>query len=143
MIHIRIADCIQFPYDPALLKQAAQAALRYTRTTLKAELTLVVTDDSQLQELNHDFLGIDAPTDVLAFPADFTDPDSQQHYLGDILISLPRAVEQAAAHQQSPQAELLLLVVHGTLHLLGYDHTTEDEQAAMWAAQTEILTGLG
>jgi len=143
MIHIQVAGKIQFPYDLSRLKQAARETLRYTHSPTRAELTLVVTDDAQLQQLNRDFLGIDAPTDVLAFPAGFTDPDSQQPYLGDILISLPRAEEQAAAHQHEVQAELLLLAVHGTLHLLGFDHAAEEEQAVMWAAQTEILKRLG
>ncbi len=143
MIHIQVADKITFPYDVSRLKQAAQETLRYTHTPAKAELTLVVTGDDQLHQLNHDFLGVDAPTDVLAFPADFTDPDSQRPYLGDILISLARAEEQAAAHQHTALAELLLLAVHGTLHLLGFDHATAEQQAAMWAVQTEILKRLG
>jgi probable rRNA maturation factor len=142
MIHIQIADGTTYPFDTALLERAVQGALQFTQAAEDAELTVVISTDEQLQQLNREFLGIDAPTDVLAFPADFADPDSQQPYLGDVIISLPRALEQSAANLNGAQSELLLLAVHGTLHLLGYDHATEEDQADMWAAQAEILKRL-
>ena len=96
-----------------------------------------------MQELNRQYRDIDTPTDVLSFPADFTDPESEAPYLGDILISYPRAEKQAAAGGHSTLAELQLLVVHGVLHLLGFDHAQVQEKAEMWAAQSEILHRLG
>ena len=107
------------------------------------DITLVLTGDSQLHELNRDYLGVDAPTDVLSFPASETDPDTGTPYLGDILLSLPRADKQARAAGHPLADEAQLLVVHGVLHLLGHDHGTAREKAKMWKAQAEILERLG
>jgi probable rRNA maturation factor len=107
------------------------------------EATLVLTDDAQITTLNRQFRGIDSPTDVLAFPTGETDPDTQTLYLGDVIVSYPRAQSQASTAGHSIEAELQLLVVHGTLHLLGYDHASKEQKSIMWAAQAEILTQLG
>jgi probable rRNA maturation factor len=123
-----------------LLEAAAGQALAVIRPDEDCELTLVLSDDEQLHELNREFLGVDAPTDVLSFPADELDPDTGAQYLGDIILSLPRARAQASAGGHPTSAELQLLVVHGVLHLLGYDHGTAEEKAAMWERQAEILT---
>lgn len=141
MIEIQINPSLQPPIETDHLEHALVNVLRYTQAPAQAGVTLVLTDDAQLQQLNLDFLGIDAPTDVLAFPAGDTDPETGQVYLGDVVISVPRAVEQAAEHDHSPAAELLLLAVHGMLHLLGYDHADDAERMRMWAAQDEILAG--
>ncbi len=108
-----------------------------------ADMTIVLTDDAQLHELNREYLGVDAPTDVLSFPASETDPETGAAYLGDILISIPRATQQAEAAGHPVEAEVQLLVVHGTLHLLGYDHAEADEKAKMWEAQAEVMSRLG
>jgi probable rRNA maturation factor len=133
------------PFDRAILERAAQETLQRLRPGSELDLSIVLSDDEQLQSLNRQFLGIDAPTDVLSFPADEPepDPDSQVQYLGDILISYPRAMAQARSGGHALVDELQLLIVHGALHLLGYDHATQDEKAAMWAVQAEILTRLG
>ncbi|MCS7010925.1 MAG: rRNA maturation RNase YbeY, partial [Anaerolineales bacterium] len=107
------------------------------------DLTVVLTDDREIRTLNRDFLGIDAPTDVLSFPADETDPETGRRYLGDVVISLQRAQQQATEGGHSLEDEVQLLVVHGVLHLLGYDHAEEEEKAHMWKLQTEILNILG
>lgn len=107
------------------------------------ELTIVLSDDRQLQELNRQYREIDAPTDVLAFPSGEIDPESQAEYLGDVLISVERARAQAEAGGHPLQAELQLLVVHGVLHLLGHDHGEPDEKERMWQAQAELLKKLG
>jgi len=126
-----------------LLEVAASQALALVRPGEDLELTIVMSNDSELNELNRQFLGVDAPTDVLSFPADELDPDSGILYLGDVILSLPRAQAQAAAAGHGVDAELQLLTVHGVLHLLGYDHTGPDDKAAMWSRQAEILTLLG
>jgi probable rRNA maturation factor len=108
-----------------------------------ADMTIVLTDDAQLHELNREYLGVDAPTDVLSFPASESDPETGIPYLGDILISIPRAKQQAEAAGHSVEDEVQLLVVHGTLHLLGYDHAEAGEKARMWKAQAEVMSGLG
>ena len=107
------------------------------------DITIVLTDDRQLHELNLDYLGVDAPTDVLSFPASETDPETGAAYLGDIVLSIPRAAAQAQAAGHPVEAEAQLLVVHGTLHLLGYDHATDEEKAVMWAEQAKVLERLG
>ena len=108
-----------------------------------SDLSIVITGDDQLQELNRKFLGVDAPTDVLSFPTDEDDPDSGVRYLGDILISYPRAAAQANSGGHPIQDELQLLVVHGVLHLLGYDHSEPSERARMWEVQAQALVSLG
>lgn len=124
-----------------LLERAALAVLHYAE--VKGDASIVLTGDEQLHALNAQYLGIDAPTDVLSFPSGEVDPDSQELYLGDVMISLPRAAHQAAAGGHPVEDELTLLVVHGMLHLLGYDHAEADEKTLMWSRQAEVLAGLG
>ncbi len=131
--------------SPERLRAAVEAVLRHEGR--QGELTLVVTDDEGIQALNRDFLGVDAPTDVLSFSAQEDDgpfvlaPEGRG-YLGDVIVSYPRAVEQAQEQEHSAEQELALLVVHGVLHLLGYDHASEEEKAVMWARQEAVLSSL-
>lgn len=147
MIYLQIKEYVSpqgvLPVSARILEQAAQQTLQHIDPHLHADITLVITDDAQIQQLNREYLGIDAPTDVLSFPNEATDPDTRRLYLGDIIISYPRTTSQAAAGGHTIEAELQLLVVHGTLHLLGYDHADEDEKARMWQAQAEVLSSLG
>ncbi|MDD5466741.1 MAG: rRNA maturation RNase YbeY [Anaerolineales bacterium] len=146
MIHLKIAPCLAIPQLAELkrgLRQAARQALRAAGASTPCDLSVVITGEAQIQELNRQFMGIDAPTDVLAFPSGETDLDSRRAYLGDILIAYPKAVAQAAAGGHSLEDELRLLLVHGCLHLLGYDHTGTEDKARMWAKQGEILELLG
>jgi probable rRNA maturation factor len=126
-----------------VVQRATIAALEQQSAPADSDLTIVLTDDEQLQNLNREFRGIDAPTDVLSFPASELDPETGRRYLGDILLSMARAEEQAAAGGHPLEAEVQLLVVHGVLHLLGHDHAEDREKERMWAAQSEILTRLG
>lgn len=138
---IYIESEIPFPQD--LLERAAKVALEHQSESLDSELSIILTDDARLHELNLNYLGVDAPTDVLSFPASETDPETGARYIGDILISTPRAQTQADAAGHSLEAEVQLLVVHGVLHLVGHDHAEAKEKARMWKAQAEILEGLG
>jgi probable rRNA maturation factor len=138
---IFLETSLVLPFNLDLLEQAARAALDHQ--SADGDLTLVLTDDEQLRRLNRDYLGIDAPTDVLSFPASETDPETGRRYLGDILLSIPRAETQARAAGHSLADEARLLVVHGVLHLLGHDHANAKEKAKMWQAQAEVLEGLG
>ena len=126
-----------------LLARAAQLALTAACDDPEADAALVLTDDEQMHTLNRTYLGIDAPTDVLAFPSGEVDPETGAYYLGDVLVSYPRAAAQAAAAGHLVEAELQLLVVHGMLHLCGYDHTDANSKAAMWERQAEILRLVG
>lgn len=106
-------------------------------------VTVVLTDDQEIHALNRTYRQVDLPTDVLAFgEADdgFARPPGLAPYLGDIIISFPTAIRQAEEQGHSVEEELALLIVHGCLHLLGYDHADEDEQRLMWARQDEILS---
>ena len=131
------------PFPEKLLERAAQATLTHEIGSLDCELSIVLTDDARLQELNRDYLGIDAPTDVLSFPASEMDPETGARYIGDILISIPRAQSQADAAGHPLESEVQLLVVHGVLHLLGHDHANAEEKARMWNVQAETLESLG
>ncbi|MBN1147039.1 MAG: rRNA maturation RNase YbeY [Anaerolineales bacterium] len=144
MIHIQIQPAeVRNHANRALLERAVRQTLQHTGVDLDADVSVVLSDDERLRQLNHQFLGIDAPTDVLAFPGDQIDPDSQAKYLGDVVVSYERALAQSAAGGHSLGDELQLLVVHGLLHLLDFDHTDEQSKAAMWAVQAEILAILG
>jgi probable rRNA maturation factor len=126
-----------------LLRRAAQETLQQTGAPQQASLSIVLSSERHLQMLNRQHLGIDAPTDVLSFPAGETDPDTGDPYLGDILISYPRAQAQADAGGHSVREELQLLVVHGALHLLDYDHADEESKSRMWAVQGAVLNAIG
>jgi len=133
----------EFDFPTELLERAARAALTHQRQSSDADLSIVLTDDARLRQLNRDYLGIDSPTDVLSFPASESDPETGSPYLGDILISISRAKAQAKAAGHPLESEAQLLVIHGVLHLLGHDHAKPREKAKMWKAQKEILDSLG
>ncbi len=141
-VHVEIGESTCSPEFTPLIEDTASAALGHQGASAQAVISIVISDDAQLLDLNRQFRGIDAPTDVLSFPADFTDPESGAAYLGDVVISYPRVVAQAQSGGHTPEAELQLLIVHGVLHLLGYDHGNDEDKAAMWAAQSEILNAL-
>ncbi len=139
MIHIEA----EIPFSKKLLEGAVRATLEHESESPDVDLSIILTDDARLHELNLNYLGVDAATDVLSFPASETDPETGARYLGDILISVPRAQAQADAAGHPLEAELQLLIVHGVLHLLGHDHARAREKARMWKAQAEVLKGLG
>lgn len=134
-------ESLDVPFEA--LEEAANEALYQTRASGDAELTIVLGTDELLQDLNQEYLEIDSPTDVLSFPVEFTDPDTEANYLGDIIISVPRAVSQAEAGLHPIKDELQLLVVHAVLHLMGYDHAEDDEKVSMQQMQDAILKQLG
>lgn len=151
-VGVEIAVLIPPPFagkvEPAFLRKAARAALDVAGFSGPGEMAVVLTDDAEIQALNRQYRGVDAPTDVLAFaesePTDpFVTAPEAEHYLGEVFVSLPRAEEQAEEAGHSVEEELALLVVHGILHLLGYDHETEEEEAEMWALQDRALEGMG
>jgi probable rRNA maturation factor len=144
-IEVQIAPEFSSDISESLLRAAAQKVLQ--AEGLQGQATVVLTDDTGTLELNREYLGIDSPTDVLAFSAQEGDepfavaPEAME-YLGDVVISYPRAQAQAARFGHSTQNELQLLVVHGMLHLLGYDHATDAEKVRMWDRQESILESL-
>jgi probable rRNA maturation factor len=133
----------KYNFPASLFERAARAVLKHQKESLDVELSIVLADDKRVRELNRDYLGIDAPTDVLSFPASETDPETGSRYIGDIIISVPYAAKGAAKAGHAVESELQLLTVHGVLHLLGHDHAKAKEKAKMWKAQAEILDSLG
>ena len=143
MTHLaRVEAASEFSqYSPAV--ERATLAVLSAEEAESGALTVVLTDSAHLQTLNRDFTGKDIPTDVLSFTDGTVDPDLDQIYFGDIIIAVPIAQEQAIRAGHSVNEELLLLTIHGTLHLLGYDHTRPHEKDLMWARQELILEQLG
>jgi probable rRNA maturation factor len=128
------------------LKATLQAGARLLNLPGESVAVLTLTGDEHLREYNRRYRGLDEPTDVLAFaardkPLDqrFQAPPGTESWLGDIVISLPRARRQAKEARHSIDAEVRLLAVHGLLHLLGYDHAEPQEEATMTALTNRIL----
>lgn len=144
-VDVQIAEAFVRLLSEERLRAVAQAVLHHEE--VYGQATIVVTDDLGIRGLNRDFLGIDAPTDVLAFSAqeeveDFVIAPGEEEYLGDVIVSYPSAVAQAGKAGHSVDKEMTLLIVHGLLHLLGYDHAGEEEQAVMWARQETLMSRL-
>ena len=149
------------PAARALVKRAITAALAYEQFEGAAEVSVTFVDNEAIRELNREYRGKDAPTDVLSFPLyededDFDDgfvlgPDLEEDEaedapiaIGDIVISVERAKAQAEEYGHSFDRELAFLAVHSTLHLLGYDHErSEEEDADQRRRQEEILASIG
>lgn len=129
----------------AALQEAIFRALQSAGVSPACSLTLLITEDRRIQELNRTYLGFDVPTDVLSFPAGDPMPGMADMplYLGDIAISLPYATRQAAARAHGVGDELQLLAIHGVLHLLGYDHAEPPDKEKMWRRQSEVMAELG
>ena len=135
--------------DEDWVRKIARQVLKAEGVAPPYEVSLVFTDSETVQRLNRDYRGVDAPTDVLAFymlpqkdadEADFfaPPPDNVTH-LGEVIISYPQAVEQAKEQGHPVDKELALLIIHGILHLLGYDHEKPEEEAKMRAREKELL----
>lgn len=143
MIQVEFSQDSQPPIETEIVVQAAEATLRYQSVPQGDSLTVVLAGDEEIQELNRQYRGLDAPTDVLSFQAGYLDPEDGSTYLGDIVLSLPQAQAQAQSRGHALTEEIQLLVVHGTLHLLGHDHAEPQEKAHMWTVQAAILAQLG
>lgn len=148
-----------FDFDfEEIAAMVADAVLDQEHCPYEAQISLVLTDDEQIQATNREFRKIDRPTDVLSFPmVDFSSPadysileedDSLFHpetgelLLGDIMISIPRVIAQADEYGHSTRREYAFLIAHSMLHLLGYDHMEEDERKVMEEKQKQILQQL-
>ena len=135
--------------DTGWLEGIARAALAAQGIGDDVEIGLVIASQQRVQELNRTYRGQDKPTDVLAFALlpetgvepdlSFTAPPDGVKHLGEVIISYPQAVRQAEERQHSLKREVAILVIHGVLHLLGYDHIESDEAALMSGREAEIL----
>ena len=106
----------------------------------KKEISILLADDKKMQKLNNQYRGQDRPTDVLAFPQnDNVRGEPTLHLLGDVVVSTVTAKKQSTQHELSLEEELILLLTHGILHLLGYDHERSDKEARLMKEKTREL----
>lgn len=130
-----------------LITQAFTEVLKRESLSTEVEVGLTFVDDEYIRELNRDYRGKDTPTDVLSFPQDdddgFVSVPGMPRLLGDIIISMPRAVEQAETYGHSVEREVVYLAVHGMLHLLGYDHEDEEGRSEMRRREEAVMEVLG
>lgn len=131
-----------------LIEYAINGALAYTGFDRDCGVSVTLTDNGRIRELNRDYRGIDRETDVLSFPMySFAEgdepPEEGDISLGDVVISVERAASQAKEYGHSLRREIAFLTVHSILHLLGWDHEiSADEEREMFALQDEIMNGL-
>jgi probable rRNA maturation factor len=133
--------------DGGWVKKIVRQVLKAEGVALPHEVGLVFTDSETVQRLNRDYRSVDEPTDVLAFymlpqkGADsfFALPPDGVTRLGEVIISYPQAVAQAREQEHPPERELALLIIHGILHLLGYDHEEPEEESKMRERERELL----
>ena len=146
-IDVEVQDArwlVQLRTGRALCRRAALAALAGAPRRSGMVLAIALADDAAVRKLNRSFRGKDKPTNVLSFPADaHATPPGAPRFLGDIVLAR-QTVTREAREQGKPLVDHLKhLVVHGTLHLLGYDHEADAEAARMEALEVRILSGLG
>jgi len=133
--------------DEGWARRIAQTVLRAEGVAPPYEVSLVFTDSETVKQLNRDYRGVDEPTDVLAFymlpqkevDDSFALPPDGVTRLGEVIISYPQAVEQAREQGHSTEKELALLIIHGILHLLGYDHEEPEGESKMRGRERELL----
>lgn len=148
---------VEFDFEPEkIAKSVIEKVLEVEGCPFETEVNLLITDNEGIHEYNLQMRGIDKPTDVLSFPglffeepsvfdipkeetADYTNPESGNIILGDIIISADKVLEQAREYGHSVKREFAFLVAHSMYHLCGYDHMTEEEAAVMEAKQENIL----
>jgi len=130
-----------------LLNQAINEAIRLSEGPEEAEVSLMLVDDQRIHALNLEYRGVDRPTDVLSFALqdemeEEPEIDEEDDMLGDIVISVERARDQAEEYGHSFEREIVYLAVHGTLHLLGFDHEEEQDKQEMRSKEEEIMAKL-
>ena len=143
-----------------IAEEVVSAVLDYLKCPYECEVNILLTDNPGIQETNLQMRNIDAPTDVLSFPsiefekegdfsiveqnvASYFNADSGELILGDIMISLDKVAEQAAAYNHSEKRDYAFLIAHSMLHLSGYDHMEEEERSRMEQLQEDILQNIG
>lgn len=138
MITIQTEIEIPLEINHKMLKEAIHMTLAVHEQS-GLDVTLRLTNDAEIRQLNRDFRKQDKATDVLSFNYNFVDPETDCEYLGDIIISIETALQQASHHNFTINQELSYLAIHGTLHLLGYDHQEPEKEEAMFQLQEKIF----
>jgi len=155
-IDVLIEHHLEEKIDSSWFRAVAERTLAIQYAQQNTEVGLVITGDEKVKELNKTYRGKNETTDVLAFymtpgaswlksaekDAFAAQPDDILH-LGEVIISYPKAVKQADEHNHSVKKELATLIVHGILHLMGYDHQKDEDEKEMKAREKEIISALG
>ncbi len=153
-INVLIDEDFEGYLEVSWLQSVAEQALVAQEADSRLELGLVITNQERVQQLNRSYLGKDEPTDVLAFSmlpeplatgepessSPFAQPPDGVLHLGEVIISYPQAVIQAKEHQHSVKREVAVLIIHGVLHLLGYEHDKPELEGQMKTREEEILS---
>ncbi|TRZ49801.1 MAG: rRNA maturation RNase YbeY [Dehalococcoidia bacterium] len=146
-INVLIDDDLEGHLEVSWLQGVAEQVLAAQDAGSGVELGLVITGQEKVQQLNRRYLGRDEPTDVLAFSmlpetdrSPFITPPDGVLHLGEVIISYPQAVTQAEEHQHSVEREIAILIIHGVLHLLGFEHDKPELESEMRAREKEILS---
>ncbi len=136
--------------EASWLENVTEKVLVAQGTDSRTELGLVIADQERVRQLNLSYLGKDEPTDVLTFAmlseqpegdlAPFVPPPDGVQHLGEVIISYPQAIIQAEEHRHSVEKEIAILIIHGVLHLLGYEHDKPELEQQMRAREAEILS---
>ncbi|GAH05660.1 unnamed protein product [marine sediment metagenome] len=152
-INVLIDENLEGYLEVSWLRSVAEQVLVTQDASSKVELGLVITNQERVRQLNRSYLGKDEPTDVLAFSmlpeplatgeseffSSFVQPPDGVLHLGEVIISYPQAVIQAEEHQHSVKREIAILIIHGVLHLLGYEHDKPELGHQMRSKEKEIL----
>ena len=150
---------ISFDFDwEEVIRKTVLSALDYEGCPYECEVSVLLTDNAGIQEVNRDMRGIDRPTDVLSFPAaeyespanfdgleeqDVFNPETGEYVVGDVMISAEKVRSQAAEYGHSEKRELAFLTAHSMLHLMGYDHEDDEERKRMEERQEAVLQRIG
>ncbi len=147
--HVILVSIVE-PFAASLSEKRLAAIARRVleaEGTPPAELSVTVTDDETVRSLNREYAGEDAVTDVLSFSQregeEFAAPEDSVPPLGEVIIAYPQALRQATEHRRSLEAEVARLLIHGILHLLGYDHAEPEDERRMRAREEELLGTTG
>jgi probable rRNA maturation factor len=146
-IEVFVEERFRESVDRPWVKKTARRVLKDEGVAGPYEVSFVFTDSQTVQRLNRDYRGVDQPTDVLAFymragqegDNSFPLPPDRVTRLGEVIISYPQAAAQAVKQGHSTAKELALLIIHGILHLLGYDHEKPEDEVKMRAREKELL----
>lgn len=130
-------------YDyPNDLEDVIASTLSVTNQNKNVSININFVNEQEIVNINNQFRGYPEPTDVLSFEAGVTDPETGKTILGDIIICLPFVEKQSALLENDLNNEIKLMVIHGMLHLLGFDHDDEKSKSLMWDKQNKILESL-
>ena len=126
-----------------IISTVVNGTLEYMKFKKQAEVSVSIVDAKEIQKLNREFRGINKVTDVLSFPMEDVNPETKEVVLGDIVLCADKIISQAREYGHTRKRELAFLTCHSMLHLLGYDHMTDEEREEMENLQRKILERLG